>query len=752
GSTALLPLPGTALAQGLPANARPTGGQVVAGSAAIGQTAAQTTVTQSSQRAAVDWRQFNVGSGHTVQFNQPNAQAWTLNRVTGPDPSMIAGRIQANGGVAIVNQSGVVFANGSQVSVGSLIASAANITNQNFMAGRMVFDGPARPGARVENHGTITVADRGLAALVGPRVGNTGEIRGRLARVTLTGGAETYSLDLAGDGMLAIDVTQAVRAAPSGNVALVTNSGVIEAPGGQVLISAHAASGLVEDMVRHSGRISANTDGAQTGAVAIRANRGTVRIEGTVEANGTAPGQRGGRIDVQSTGGTVQVAAGARVSASGDAGGGTVQVGGRSTRNARVEGTVEARGNGRGARGGAVAVQATESVTIAAGGLVDVAGRGGGGTALIGTEGLGRNQVMAQRTTVEQGARVAADALETGNGGTIAVNSTVMTEMRGVLTAQGGATGGDGGFVEVSAMGNIVFPDMLTQVQVGAPAGQAGTLLLDPQFIIIQSGGGAGAVTGNVAGTDPPAGTLLLTNASVSNFTGDLVLEALERITVSDAINKAQGSLTLRVTTATGGGDGIIINANVAVTQAGRVLTLESRNGAALAGTVNVAGGNLTSGGNLVLRGGVVQVANNRTLTAGGSVTLEALTTLSLGTNAIVTAGNAGAITFSGDTISVANGATIGFGGAGNGDVSMTARAAGGISIAEDVTAGTGSASLTADALSVTGGGTLVTGANITVAPFTAGRPVTISGTVANTLSLDSGTLDRLSPTTRLTI
>lgn len=266
-STALLPAAalllaaGAARAQPLPApNAGPTGGRVVAGSAAITQTPGRTQITQSSDRAAIDWRQFNVGRDHHVDFRQPSAASWTLNRVTGPDPSVIAGRVTSNGGVALVNPSGVVFADGAQVNVGSLIASAANITNENFMAGRMAFDGPPRPGARVENRGRVTVRERGLAALVAPEVRNSGVIRARLGRVALAGGAEAFTLDLAGDGLVAIDVTRAVRQAPSGATALVTNSGVIEAEGGSVLLSAHAASGLVETLVESGGR--ATTDAA----------------------------------------------------------------------------------------------------------------------------------------------------------------------------------------------------------------------------------------------------------------------------------------------------------------------------------------------------------------------------------------------------------------------------------------------------------------------------------------------------------
>ena len=121
-------------------NARPQGGAVVAGKAGISQTATQTTIAQSSQRAAVDWKSFDVGSGQAVVFQQPNTGSITLNRVTGPDPSQIAGKIQANGQVVIVNQNGVAFSRGSQVDVQSLIISTANVSNSDPEEARSLLD------------------------------------------------------------------------------------------------------------------------------------------------------------------------------------------------------------------------------------------------------------------------------------------------------------------------------------------------------------------------------------------------------------------------------------------------------------------------------------------------------------------------------------------------------------------------------------------------------------------------------------
>ena len=75
--------PGVSFAQALP-----TGGQVAAGQASISQNSNTMTINQGSQRTVINWDSFNVGSGNTVQFNQPNAQSQALNRVSGAGASI----------------------------------------------------------------------------------------------------------------------------------------------------------------------------------------------------------------------------------------------------------------------------------------------------------------------------------------------------------------------------------------------------------------------------------------------------------------------------------------------------------------------------------------------------------------------------------------------------------------------------------------------------------------------------------------
>ena len=74
----------------------PTGGKVSAGAASISQTGNVMTVTQGSQRAAVNWQSFDIGSQGTVNFVQPSSSSVILNRVLGGAPSQIFGKVNAN--------------------------------------------------------------------------------------------------------------------------------------------------------------------------------------------------------------------------------------------------------------------------------------------------------------------------------------------------------------------------------------------------------------------------------------------------------------------------------------------------------------------------------------------------------------------------------------------------------------------------------------------------------------------------------
>src|SRR5262249_16218106 len=141
--------------------------QVVSGSASIDNTsvANTTTVTQTTDKAIIEWQRFSVAANETVNFVQPSSSSIVLNRVIGNETSVIAGALNGNGRVFIVNSAGVLFQAGSSVNAGALVASTLNISNSDFNAGNYVFVGAGGAGSVVAK-GDIVIVDGGFAALM----------------------------------------------------------------------------------------------------------------------------------------------------------------------------------------------------------------------------------------------------------------------------------------------------------------------------------------------------------------------------------------------------------------------------------------------------------------------------------------------------------------------------------------------------------------------------------------------------------
>ena len=66
-----------------------------AGAVANGNTL---TVTQTTSKAILNWADFNIASGFTVNFIQPGATSAVLNNIWSADPSVIAGRSSSAAG------------------------------------------------------------------------------------------------------------------------------------------------------------------------------------------------------------------------------------------------------------------------------------------------------------------------------------------------------------------------------------------------------------------------------------------------------------------------------------------------------------------------------------------------------------------------------------------------------------------------------------------------------------------------------
>jgi filamentous hemagglutinin family protein len=295
---------GMALVAAQTAHANPDGGRVVAGQAVInGQGTGRMRIDQTSDRVVINWDDFSIDLGEGVEFRQPNARSVALNRVTGPEISRIMGDLTANGQIYIINGNGIVFGKDARVDVAGLIATTADIGNDAFMmGGTLRFGTPGRAGAKVTNHGTITVRDAGIAAFVAPQVANDGIITAHMGRIAF-GGAQAFTLDLHGDNLIRFQVGDAVTKLDD-KAALVGVDGVVDARGGSVLITASAARDLVNQSVRVGTPQAANMQVGPDGKVSLVAAKVAITAPGEVQVGRNVAMDLSSATNAVSTGGS----------------------------------------------------------------------------------------------------------------------------------------------------------------------------------------------------------------------------------------------------------------------------------------------------------------------------------------------------------------------------------------------------------------------------------------------------------------
>lgn len=603
----LLPLT-LAFAQAL---ANPDGGVIVGGQASISQVPGVTIVDQASNRAIINWNGFSIAPGELTKFNQPGKGAIALNRVLGNDPSQLLGQLQANGHVWLVNPNGILFGPSARVDVHGLLATTADITDRDFLAGRNHFSIPSpNAEASVVNQGNISIGEHGLAALVAPHARNAGIIQGKMGQVVIAG-APTFTLDFYGDGLIQFEATSKVTENTDPADPLVRNDGTISVDGGNVLITANAAAGIVDETINMDGIIEARSVGMENGVIVLKGgDEGLVRVAGSLDASGRDAGETGGTIKV--LGEKVALYAGTRIDASGDTSGGEVLIGGNF--------------QGKGA------------------------------------------EPNAKRTYVASGASIDADAVTRGDGGKVIVWADEVTGFAGDISATGGINSGDGGFVEVSGKQYLSFEGT---VDVSANNGHSGTLLLDPENITIIFDGGEGAaddlqLIDNEILFDDPAGkpgvTFTISETVLERLAADanIILEATNNITIDELLEDntlnfqaTTGSVTFRA-------DGTFTSQGTDIETQGGNVTIEAGFVAGTSMQIRSNGGNITieaqsdvflgssdtsgplGGGDVAItsNGGTVNIGNLNASSAtsnGGEVAINA--SGSIFTGAIVSSG-----------------------------------------------------------------------------------------------------------------
>ena len=296
-----------------PLFANPVNPVVVNGTASFNQVGNVLTVTNSNG-AIINWDKFSIKAGETTHFAQSSASSAVLNRVLN-DPSAIYGTLSSNGRVWLVNPAGILVGPGGRVDTAGFVASTLNVRNEDFLAGRKLFENT--PGAaNVVNQGEIRTPSGGNVYLVGSNVSNEGIILTPAGETILAAGATVSLIDSATPGVK-VDITGV-----EGNS---TNLGTIAAEAGRV--------GIAGVLVRNSGLINASSVVSEGGRVFLKASR-----DAYLDGNGriVTTGTKGGAVEV--LGNRVAVTDSAEIDASGRNGGGKILIGGDyQGKNANVQ-------------------------------------------------------------------------------------------------------------------------------------------------------------------------------------------------------------------------------------------------------------------------------------------------------------------------------------------------------------------------------------------------------------------------------
>ena len=303
------------------------------------------TITQNEARAILSWDRFDVGSNTILQFDQNKNKDWVaVNRVVDPtaSPSRILGSIKADGTVIVLNRNGVMFGNGAQVNVNSLLASSLEIgnfvkaatrisngtsdpgfvglslaeRNINFIQNGLLqpsvaqgneilvpslvsaeiegfhlaaslgaaFGTASRGGVTVERGANITAGKGGFVILAAPNVSNDGILSAAEGQVSLQAGMAISVTPSTGAANAADpQIRGLILRTPFGNAGnSAINSGLIDTPRG------HASLGAgLTGSVTNAGLIAATTSVSRNGTISLMA--GTVTLAGA-DVQGEASG------------------------------------------------------------------------------------------------------------------------------------------------------------------------------------------------------------------------------------------------------------------------------------------------------------------------------------------------------------------------------------------------------------------------------------------------------------------------------
>jgi filamentous hemagglutinin family protein len=453
----------------------PTGAQVIHGDITLQTNSTSLHLHQTTQRAILNFDTFDINAGYGVHFHLPSSDAATLARVTGPAASFINGDLTSTGSLYLINPNGLLVGKDARILTrGDFAASTLDIANSHFLSSspsNLHFIGDPQSTAWIQNHGHIQAG--GNLYLIGTQIRNTGSITATQGTAhIIAGGQEIVIQDAANPKSPRAFIRSKIDPTEDHSQSTaILNTGTIQA----AAIEIQAAGGIYGTAINLGDTSTLLAHGSThiPAAIAVTSTQGDIEVRGALRAH-----------NLDGSGGTIHIDSGETILPARPV---HTTVAAHISTSALEEynhiptytappraGTVTILGQH---------IALTDSARIEANATHAPAGR-----ILVGGDYQGKNSAIrnAHTVTINPLATLSADALQSGDGGTIIIWSDRATQMNGTLLARAGQNSGDGGFIEISSAGYLGLADDLN-VSVAAPKGKAGTILFDPSDITISN-------------------------------------------------------------------------------------------------------------------------------------------------------------------------------------------------------------------------------------------------------------------------
>jgi filamentous hemagglutinin family protein len=553
------------------------------------------------------FEQFGLSEGKIANFLSNPQIHNILGRVTGGVPSLINGLIQVSGGnsnLFLLNPAGIIFGRGASLNVpASFTATTAtgigfdgdswfNASGsndyQNLIGApsQFAFD-TVQPGSIV-NAGNLAVGEGQSLTFLGGSVTNTGQLTAPSGTITIAAVPGESLVRISQPGhLLSLEVS------PPRN---------------------HQGQHLPITPVDLPTLLTSTAGGVET--------RLSVNPDGSVQLTGSGTG-------IQTEKGTAMLPLGSGFAIAS----GSLDVSDSSSSSSpQIGGTVNILG---------------DNVRLF-GANINASGTNGGGTVRIGGDYQGQGTVPnASQVFVSNDSVIAANALNSGDGGRAIVFATDTANIYGTLTARGGGVSGNGGLIETSGK---QFLNLTSTPDASAPNGMGGTWLIDPTDITIVNGGGGAigtnqvdvanintvlnngtnvTITTNIGGTDEGNITQNADAPIQKTAGGDatLTLDADKDIILGAPISSSSGKLNLNLNAdADNNGNGRVetITGTPISTLGGDITIKGSSNEGGRTGIyigespIDSGGGTITFNGTATGAGDAMGIWINQTITSGG--------------------------------------------------------------------------------------------------------------------------------------